>query len=275
MNIGVCSPNFAKAETMGQTHNPSTAIEANPVPMPVILPISGSDRRTGIKAERPAKRASWAKKRFEFPQLPPPRKVSPLLGWPKCSEEEKAACTKAAETIYRQLPLRQPAVLALTSPRDGDGKTRLMVGIAPELAKMVSGGILAVDANVGKPDLVSQLILPFRRTTTGPSLIYPTNHPGLNVLLPSTQNRGFDLTWLLRLRDDWSVVLVDMPSLEHPEATSLLCQCTGVYLAVRLGYTPRSAMAEAARLIPTHGSRLMGCLVVGEEESHSEAKASD
>jgi hypothetical protein len=61
-------------------------------------------------------------------------------------------------------------------------------------------------------------------------------------------------------------VLLDMPSLEHAEATSLLSHCTGVYLAVRLGHTARSSIAEAARLIPIHGGRLSGCLVVGEEE---------
>ena len=140
--------------------------------------------------------------------------------------------------------MRQPAALAFTSPRDGDGKTSLMVGIAPELAKRTAGGVLVVDADFHKPDLIAMLALPFNRTTAGPALIYPTNHPGLNVLLPASQGRGLDLAWLVRLREDWPLVLVDLPSLEHAEAASLLCQCTGVYLTVRLGHTARPPLPK-------------------------------
>jgi Mrp family chromosome partitioning ATPase len=251
---------------MGPILDSPDAIEANPSPMPVILPISQADRRKETPSENQAKQIPSAKIRYSFPLLPPVQKESPKVGWPECaSEEEAAACAKAAEAVYRHLSSHQHAILALTSPRDGDGKTGAIVGIAPELAKLMPGGVLAVDANMHNPDLTSRLVLPFHRATAGPALIYPTNHAGLSVLLPGSHDRGLDPAWLVRMREDWPIMLVDLPSLEHPEATTLLCQCTGVYLVVRLGHTPIAAIAEAARLIPSHGGKLLGCLVIGEE----------
>ena len=60
---------------------------------------------------------------------------------------------KLAEAIGRRLPADRPSVLALTSPGDGDGKTRVLTVLAPELARRTPGGVLAVDADFRKADL--------------------------------------------------------------------------------------------------------------------------
>ena len=99
----------------------------------------------------------------------------------------------------------------------------------------------------------------------GAPLIYPTNLPRLSFLAAATvrpagqcsdrSDRG--------IAAGWSLVLLDLPSLAHAEVAPLAGACDGVYLVVRLGYTPRSAVAEAARVIRGAGGRLLGCAVVG------------
>ena len=51
-------------------------------------------------------------------------------------------------------------MVMFTSPGDGDGKTDLLMALAPELAKHTTGSVLVVDANFRKPDLTSRLSLP-------------------------------------------------------------------------------------------------------------------
>jgi Mrp family chromosome partitioning ATPase len=269
---------------MGQFADPHNLIEANASPVPMILPLSPREHREGAKegdcpnfcankngtvpldVQRQPPNASPAKLHYAFPMLPPPRRESPKVCWPMCPDTEEAdAYAIAADRIADKLSKNLPEVLAFTSPCDGDGKTSVLLGIAPELAKVTGRNILVVDANFHKPDLVARLTLPANRMTIGSPLIFPTNHHGLNVLLPSSQWQGLDFAWLERFRENWPLVLVDLPSLEHAEATALLRHCSGVYMTVRLGHTPRHAISEAARLIPNHGGRLLGCLVIGEE----------
>ena len=105
--------------------------------------------------------------------------------------------------------LDRPTVVALTSPGDGDGKTSLLLALAPQLARRIAGGILVVDANFRKPDLTVRLGVPAARrwgsscaATLGatvqpspqqaaarPSVVYPTNLQQLNVLPASGADR--------------------------------------------------------------------------------------
>jgi hypothetical protein len=77
------------------------------------------------------------------------------------------------------------------------------------------------------------------------------------------QSRGFDPSTSEDLREGWSLVLVDTPSLVHAEVAPMVQRCDGVYLVVRLGYTARRAVAEAAHVIRINGGRLLGCIAVG------------
>ena len=217
--------------------------------------------------------------RFSFPLIPePPASApaadAPTVVWPECRDVKTAsACAETADALMRQLSdegavspcsLPNPKVVALTSPGDGDGKTGLLLALAPHLAKRIAGGILVVDADVDKPDLTARLRLPTGNTTGLSSLIYPTNLPYLNVLPapPGRQPRSFDRSWIEEFRAGWPFVFIDMASLADPKVAPLACCCDGVYLAVRLGHTSRRAVAEAARVIRNSGGRLFGCLAI-------------
>jgi polysaccharide biosynthesis transport protein len=243
--------------------------------------------------------------RFSFPAVPdspdgPQAPEVPGVVWPECNDTETVwACAETADKILRQLSgraevpfdsLDRPAVVAITSPGDGDGKTSLLLNLAPHLARRMADGILAVDANFRKPDLTARLRLPADKTTTRPLLIYPTNLRRLNVLPasageslasgcgewaspscsgPTTGKAARHTTmqtslapWIEELREGWPLVLLDMCSLAHAEAAPLAGCCDGVYLAVRLGHTARRAVAQAARVLRASGARLLGCLVV-------------
>lgn len=188
--------------------------------------------------------------------------------WPTCDcTESVQAGVKLAAAVVRRLPVDRPSVLALTSPGDGDGKTSLMAVLAPELAKQTSSSVLAVDADFRKASLTSQLTISAGRTAHGASVIYPTDRAGLSVLPMSHHRecRGADADWIEEMRDSWPLVLLDMASLRYGETSPVLRHCDSVCLVVRVGYTARRAVAEAARVISACGGRLLGCVVVGGE----------
>jgi len=212
--------------------------------------------------------------------LPPV--AAPTAIWPLCGQPATArACAEAAETIFRRMQPNHPAILALCSPADGDGKTNLMVALAPELAKR-TGGALVIDADSHNADLTNRLTLSTAAARPGSAdLIYPTNQPGLYVMpirsRPASTNDGrkrtaleatgvrrqWDRDWFDDLRERWPLALFDTASLEHVEASPILRYCDGAYLVVRLGHTALRAVGEAARVIRARGGRLLGNVVVG------------
>jgi Mrp family chromosome partitioning ATPase len=209
--------------------------------------------------------------RFAFPELPEPHESlpapeSPRITWPECCNvETRHACEDVANGILHQLSLDRPRVFAFTSPGDGDGKSSVLLDLAPQLAKRIAGGLLVVDANFRNPSLSVRLTIPAGDTAARSVLIYPTNVPRLNVLPASSIQfpERFDRSWIEELREGWLLTLLDMASLEHAEVMPLASCCDGVYLVVRVGHTARRAVAEAARVIRRAGSRLLGCVVVG------------
>lgn len=242
---------------------------------PVILPLGGPGGRaekTPSDHERGHKSPAMDVQQFSFPAIPHSQKIltrkSDLRAiWPQCDcAAAIQACDELAATICCRLPRGRPAVLALTSPGDGDGKTTLAEALAPELAHRTPGGILAVDADYRKADLTARLMLPTEAEPSESSLIYPTDLPDLSVLPMSLEraDRCFDRAWTNSLREKWPLVLFDTASLEHAETTRLLRHCDGVCLVVRLGHTLRRAVTEAARIIASCGDHLLGCVVVGK-----------
>lgn len=234
--------------------------------------------------------------RFAFPEIvEPPKRTpieSPQVAWPRCGNAQiAAACQETADAILRQFspeaesPVRQlirHATIGLTSPGDGDGKTSLTLSLAPHLAQRIAGGILVVDANVAKPDLTARLGAPVAPAGSAPAaldvgpsfptrglpqnklLVYPTSVARLSVLpvREGRPSRGFDPSLIDELREGWPLVLLDLPSLANEAARPLVGRCSGVYLAVRLGHTPRSAVARAVRTVRRSGGRLLGCVVI-------------
>jgi protein-tyrosine kinase len=266
------------------------ALKQVDAPTPVILPLSRADERgmpnddgsasaatagSGQSAQHSAFSVQDSSiQRFSFPELPeapaPPAAApalpnAPTVVWPECRNSETAsACGATASAILRQLSLERPTVLAFTSPCDGDGKTSLLIDLAPPLARQIAGNVLAVDANFRKPSLTARLGMPAGETAARSVLIYPTNLPRLNVLPapPKPLSRRFDRSWIEELREGWPLVLLDMASLAYAEAAPLTRFCDGVYLVVRVGYTSQRAVTEAAQVIRNAGGRLLGCVAV-------------
>jgi Mrp family chromosome partitioning ATPase len=229
---------------------------------PVILPLPAA---VGIDRAPPPDVARKVE-RFTLPTVPEIRdgaasRAAQIVTWPEGRAPKVVrACAKMARGILRQLPPDRPQMVALSSPCDGDGKTGLLLALAPELASRTAGNLLVVDANFRKPDLTARLGLPTNHAHDRPSSICPTSLPRLSVL---PKSRDFDAIGSGQLRQDWSLVLIDAASLAHPEAVALAQHCDGMYLVVRLGRTPRRAVAEAAKVIRRAGGRLLGCIVVG------------
>jgi Mrp family chromosome partitioning ATPase len=241
--------------------------------------------------------------RFAFPKLSEPSRDVPvpeglLVAWPDREVTETvSACAAAAQRILHQSSLARLRVVLFTSPDDGDGKTGVVIALAPELAQRSTGNVLVVDANFRKPDLTARLNVPADNTISQPALIYPTNLLRLSVLpVPAVQRARWDGSCTAstcwngsctatpgatvqraplpttprfpclnseELREGWSLVLVDAASLVHPEVAPMISDCDGVYLVVRLGHTARRAVADAARAIQAAGGRLLGSVVVG------------
>lgn len=221
-----------------------------------------------------------ATQRFVFPAVadsaePEPKPESPKAAWPEYPDDTiSRACKRAADAILQQLWSRvgdrgdvsgRPTIIAVTSPVDGDGKTSMLLGVAPFLARQMRSGILIVDANLRKPDLTAQLSLPPGKTPIWPPLVYPTNLPRLNVLpAPAKLSpRNLDRGWLDDLREAWPLVMLDTASLANANVLRLVCGCDGIYLTVRLGHTSQRAVRRAARIIRGGGGRLLGCIVMG------------
>ncbi len=185
----------------------------------------------------------------------PPFALREPLVWPECLAEHAPFHAKTAAAILHQLSrgtapsdcfARRPTVVAVTSPGDGDGKTSTIVGLAPQLMQKLATALLVVDACRRKADLTEQFGLPTGQdAASGPAVIFSTCFPGLNVLPASCCLQG--PSWMDDLRQTWPLVLLDTPSLSHPETGSLVCGCDGVYLVVRLGHTPRHHRASSKR----------------------------
>jgi Mrp family chromosome partitioning ATPase len=224
-------------------------------------------------------------RRFAFPELGEPPAESPAGGegprvaWPDAARPETArAYAEVAQAIRWRLSADHPAAVAITSPGAGDGKTSLVIGLAPELARRTAGGVLVVDADFHGSGFSGRCRMSFpsrpgRLDELGNSsynaLIWPTSVPGLNVLPnpPRPQSRGvgphWEPAWIAQLRDRWPLVLLECASLEHAETTSLVRHCEGVYVVVRFGHTARRAVVEAGRVVRAAGGRLLGCVAVG------------
>ncbi len=184
---------------MGQSWGTYPRYEAGPWEVPVVLADAESANCTVQSS--PSKTG----RRFSFPELDAAghraaKDNYPRAIWPRqFSAAAERAFAALARSIIPLLPAEQSAILAVTSPGRHDGKTGVVAGLAPELARRVEGGALAVDADFQKPDLSARVCF---SPTAAVGLIYPTDLPGLSVLpaFPEPRARGraerkFDAAW--------------------------------------------------------------------------------
>ncbi len=200
--------------------------------------------------------------------------------WPWLPNElHRQAYCELAERIVAQLPSDQAASLMFTSPCDGDGKTATLVGLAAAVLDRIGDGeILLIDCNFRAPELARRLGVEaaggladvLTGATTWQRAVRRTVLPRLSVLpghwLSTPWGRPpelLDLEPLLtELSDHYPLVLLDTPSLTHGETAPIGRFCTGVYLVVRLGHTPRRAVREAAAVIRHCHGKLLGSIVL-------------
>lgn len=237
-----------------------SSVPVTPVVIPPMEPSHSS--RVDARAER-----------FAFPEVSAaddaPLRPTPYAIWPKCDcTETKAACVALAEKIQLLVPKDKPCVLGITSPGDCDGKTRFVTAIAPELAKRF-GRVLAVDADLDREGLTSQIVCISGEEFDEAVSIYPTDCNGLNVAPMRRQDRElawFDAAGFEELRKNWPFAILDMASLQHSATAGMLRHCDAACLIVRIGHTPRHAAAKSVEIIETSGTRFLGCVAIGDAD---------
>ena len=204
----------------------------------------------------------------------------PSAPWPCLpNESHRQAYCELAERIVAQLPSDQAASLMFTSPCDGDGKTATLVPLAAAVLERIGDGeVLLIDCNFRTSELARRLGVEsaggladvLMGTTTWQRAVRRTVLPRLSVL----PGMGFSMSWdnppellnleplLTELADHYPLVMLDTPSLAHVETAPIGRFCTGVYLLVRLGHTPRRAAREAAAAIRHCQGKLLGSIVL-------------
>jgi len=206
------------------------------------------------------------------PSRPLARPLSPL------DDAEKEPYRELAGRVLAQRSPGLAAAMMFTSPGDGEGKTSTLASLAVVLAETAEEEIAAVDANLRSPTLGNRLGIWADRglvdvLTDGADwreLVRRTSVPRLSVLpagqVPSNHGpppTGLKLASVLdALRNRYRLVLIDAPSLAHPEVAPWSRLCDGTYLVVELGQTGRRAARQAVRLIERCGGRVLGCVLV-------------
>jgi Mrp family chromosome partitioning ATPase len=205
----------------------------------------------------------------------PEDEIQDLLGKPV--EEDEPGFRALSANVLSQLPRGRSAAILFTSPGDHEGKTATLAALAAILAEGISGGVVAVDCNVHRPDLAAQVGLSTRRgladvlsgSTRWQEAVRSTALDGLRVLpgVPVAEGGQPAVDWVAmeplldELRRQYRLVLLDGASLTQPEVAPLARVCDGTYLVVRLGQTTRRAAVEAIRTIQGAGGRVLGCVV--------------
>ena len=178
------------------------------------------------------------------------------------------------------------AVIQVTSPESGDGKTTIAANLA--LAMAQSGkNILLVDADLRRPT-VHQLFgvsneIGLASILTGeidsPNAIRETIVPGLSLLTSGgtpdnpaellASSRFHEL--LGRLRKDYDFVLVDTPPLLAVSDASIAARHTdGVVLVLRVAKNRRQSAQRATEVLENLDVSVLGVVANGIERSDSE-----
>jgi len=191
---------------------------------------------------------------------------------------------RLADLVVRGVPPGGHAVLMLTSPGTGEGKTRVTAALAEAIAARTTGEVLAVEGDSGPPRLAALLKSGDGDASSGSgglaevlsgkaawqSCVRRTPCKRLDIL-PGTKRAGqgaaisaADLRELVEeLRCGYQWVLLDAPSTACPETLSLARLCDGVLVVVELGRTGRRAAQQAVELLQQGRVNVLGCVAVG------------
>jgi Mrp family chromosome partitioning ATPase len=191
---------------------------------------------------------------------------------------------RLADLVVRGVPPGGHAVLMLTSPGTGEGKTRVTAALAEAIAAQTTGEVLAVEGDSNAPRLAALLrsgdgdasngcsglggVLAGKAAWQGSVRRTPCKR--LDIL-PGAKHAGqgaaisaADLGELVEeLRCNYQWVLLDAPSTACPETMSLARLCDGVFVVVELGRTGRRAAQQAVELLREGGVNVLGCVAIG------------
>ena len=187
------------------------------------------------------------------------------------------AYSQLAENILGQLSRNRVAAILVTSPRDGEGKTSTVAGLAKVLALREPGGVLAVDGNFHCPGLARSVGVEANRglgdVLSGKAdwreTIQSTRENGLSILPASTAlwapefpaNTANLADLLSELRREFRFVLFDAASLQYPEVAEMTRHFDGTYLVIELNRTSQGDARQAVRIIDNCEGRLLGCVL--------------
>jgi protein-tyrosine kinase len=212
-----------------------------------------------------------------------PALVTLHVGDPVLIEQYRALRTR----LLSQVPKGRSQVIAITSSLASEGKSVTTANLGLVMAEVRHLRVLLVDGD-------------FRRTRLA-SLFGMKNHPGLievlrgessiedvvqqtpaeNLhLIPAGETRGVNPAELLtskragavfdELRDRYNFILVDTPPCADVADAGMVGQVAdSAVMIVRLGRTPQPAAQRIVQMLRASKVNLMGCVLVGSEETRS------
>jgi capsular exopolysaccharide synthesis family protein len=169
----------------------------------------------------------------------------------------------------------------LTSALEGEGKSVATLNLGLALAELPQVRVLAVDANPAHPSLERYLELPRRQGLQDvlagkldlEAAIRPTAAERFDLLGAGSVPQGPALdvdrvrSLLHSLKRRYDYVLVDGPAaLAQSHAGVLGSLVDGILIVVRLGRTPKEAVAGAHRMLEELGGNVLGTCATGAEE---------
>ena len=197
--------------------------------------------------------------------------------WPNRAESS-ASYERLVTGLLAQHAASHPATLLFTSPGDGDGKTELLMTLAPLLAARAQRGVLVVDGDFRRSDLTTRLAAfndglagLLAGTSTIAEVVCATTRTQLSILphgnhLSLEEDRDAQLSAWKAVLDDlkcrYPLVLLDAPSLANAHVAMMASFATAC--TWWSGWSKRRAVAvrESVRVIEATGGRLLGCVAI-------------
>jgi Mrp family chromosome partitioning ATPase len=184
-----------------------------------------------------------------------------------------------AQYVLARVTPNLPTALIFTSPSDGVGNSEMLFSLSKTLTTRFNVEMLAVDANFQHPDMTgmfrSKYSFGLEEVLCGSiawnNAIHKTDMQRLNILpnkggIRHTQMPYNSGEWghlFEQLKTRYQLILIDAPSLAHAQTASMISQCDGAYLVIRLGRTTPYELRESVRVIGQAGGRLFGSIAVG------------
>lgn len=241
-----------------------------PIPPSTPPPSTAEPRSVHFRAlpARPAPRSRFAPEltAFHAPDQPASRSYRELLD---------AVCS-AADV---------PAALLFTPALPRSGNTTTLLNVAITAAREQRRRVLVVDANLRQPAIADRLGLPaapglreaLAGTATLDDVLQETEQANLFALTAGVRESAGvrfiaeTMRSLLRqLRQRFGLVFVDGPRWDgRPDAIALASACDAVFLVAPEQEAETPQTDALLRIIPEHGARLAGCILIAEQQLFS------